>query len=241
MVARTATGFSSGFDSESRLTNNRAMNPPFSAVDLEPPSRRELRKARTHRQLLDAARRLFVKLGYDATRPQDIARAAGVATGTFYLHFEDKRDAFLAFTDEAAHELMERVRARTSAVQSFAERLLLSLEVITEYSERHPGVLAAAFAEASVIAAGAPESASLRDRLAQSLAQALREGMSRGELRSDYDPTLIAHAIVGLAQQGLRFGTQGRVERRMLLETLVRFCARALVTENDVEHEEVTR
>jgi len=69
------------------------------ASKVEPRTRRELRRAHTRRQLLAAARALFVKHGYDAARPQDIARHAGVATGTFYLHFDDKREAFLAFTD----------------------------------------------------------------------------------------------------------------------------------------------
>lgn len=208
---------------------------------LEPASRRERRKAQTRRQLLDAARKLFAKYGYDATRPQDIAREADVAAGTFYLHFADKRAAFLAFTDEAAEQLMERVRARASGTGDFAAGLLHSLEAIIEYSEAHPGVLAAAFADASVIAAAVPDGASLRDRLAQSLAEALREGMLRGELRRDYDPAVIAHGIVGLVQQGLRFGVHGGVERRALLENLVRFCARALVTPSRVTHEEITR
>ncbi len=207
-------------------------------VPVESPSRHARRKAQTRSQLLAAARRLFVAHGYDATRPQDIARAADVAAGTFYLHFEDKRAAFLAFTDEAAEQLMECVRARTIAAHDFADGLLRSLEAIVEYSEAHPGVLAAAFADASVLAAAVPEGASLRDRLAQSLAQALREGMLRGELRRDYDPALIAHGIVGLVQQGLRFGSHGGVERRALLENLVRFCARALLRSR-VEHEEI--
>ena len=210
------------------------------AAPLEPASRHERRKAQTRRQLLDAARALFAAHGYDATRPQDIARAADVAAGTFYLHFADKRAAFLAFTDEAAEQLMECVRTRALGAHDFADGLLRSLEAIIEYSEAHPGVLAAAFADASVLAAAVPQGASLRDRLAQSLAQALREGMLRGELRRDYDPAVIAHGIVGLVQQGLRFGSHGGAERRALLENLVRFCARALVlTPSRVAREEI--
>lgn len=209
---------------------------------IDPPSRRERRKAQTRRSLLDAARALFVVHGYDATRPQDIARAADVAIGTFYLHFDDKRAAFLAFTDEAAAQLMECVRVRAAGATDFAQGLMRSLEAIVEYSEAHPGVLAAAFADAAVLAAaGVPESASLRERLAQMLAQALREGMLRGELRNDYDPNVIAHGIVGLVQQGLRSGARDGVERRRALENLVRFCARALMTANPVGHEEIER
>jgi AcrR family transcriptional regulator len=179
--------------------------------------------------LLASARELFARDGYDATRPQDIARAADVAIGTFYVHFADKRAAFLAFTEEASHELMERVRARIGDAHGFEERLLASLEAIVEFSDAHPGVLAAAFADAAVLASGLPSGASLRERLAQSLAGGLREGMRRGELRRDYDAGVIANAIVGLVQGGLRFGAHSRSERGELLANLVRFCARALV------------
>ncbi len=64
------------------------------------------RRQESNRKLLDAARRLFVDNGYDATRPQDIARAAGVANGTFYLHFQDKEAVFLAFAEQAQDELV---------------------------------------------------------------------------------------------------------------------------------------
>lgn len=215
------------------------MTQAVATTPTEPASRHERRKAQTRRQLLDAARARFVAHGYDATRPQDIAREADVAVGTFYLHFADKRAAFIAFTDEAAEELMECVRAHASGSRDFADGLLRSLEAIVAYSEAHPGVLAAAFADASVLAAAVPEGASLRDRLAQSLAQALRDGMLRGELRRDHDPAVIAHAIVGLVQQGLRFGLHAGVERHALLEDLVRFCTRALLTPERVTHQEV--
>lgn len=205
------------------------MSPIRIATPLDSPSRRERRKAQTRRQLLDASRALFVARGYDATRPQDIARAADVAAGTFYLHFEDKRAAFLAFTDEATAELMEGVRARAAGARDFEQGLLRSLEAIVDYSAAHPGVLAAAFADAGVLAAGAAAGVPLRERLAQTLAQALREGMQRGELRDDYDPGVIAHGIVGLVQQGLRSATHDGVDRRHTLENLVRFCARALM------------
>jgi AcrR family transcriptional regulator len=44
-----------------------------------------------------SARKLFVERGYHATRPQDIAREAGLGHGTFYLHYRDKRACFHAF------------------------------------------------------------------------------------------------------------------------------------------------
>ena len=193
------------------------------------PGRRERRKAETRRRLLEAARRLFVERGYDATRPQDVARAADVAAGTFYLHFADKREAFVTFTDEAAAELMERIRERARGAAGFAERLAASLEALFDYADEHPGVLGAAFADGAVVAEDLPVGASLRDRLAHNLAQGLRQGMAESEIQSDYDAHVIAHGIVGMIQAACVYGSGEGADRRTLIENLTRFCGRALV------------
>jgi AcrR family transcriptional regulator len=193
-----------------------------------PATQRAERKAATRARLLAAARALFVERGFDAVRPQDIARRAEVATGTFYVHFPDKRAAFLAFTEQAARELMERLRARVVEGADFEARLLLSLEALLAYSDQNPGVLSACFADAALISAGLPPGAGLRERFARSLAQGLREGMARGEIRADYDADVAATGIVGLVQHALVYGGE-RVPRSTLLAQVTRFCARALV------------
>ncbi|HKY18209.1 MAG TPA: helix-turn-helix domain-containing protein, partial [Rhizomicrobium sp.] len=69
------------------------------------------RKPESLVRLKQAARKLFVERGYDATRPQDIAREAGLGHGTFYLHYPDKRACFLSFVEDARLELDDHVRA----------------------------------------------------------------------------------------------------------------------------------
>jgi AcrR family transcriptional regulator len=56
-------------------------------------------------QLLAAAGRAFAAKGYHRTGVSDIVDEAGVARGTFYRHFESKRDAFNA----VLHEMMRDV------------------------------------------------------------------------------------------------------------------------------------
>jgi len=193
------------------------------------PSRRERRKADTRRRLIEAARALFSERGYDATRPQDIARSADVAAGTFYVHFDDKQDAFLAFTDQVAGELTAFIHGRVAGTGTFEEILERSLEALFEYSFTHPGVLAAATAEAAVNAAGLPPGASLVERLADILDLSMRRGIERGEVPDDYDPQLIAHGVVGFVHHALVYGARHGTDPTKLLENLNRFCARALV------------
>ena len=56
-------------------------------------------KEERRRELLDAARDVFVPMGFQAATIDDIALEASVARGTFYLYFDDKRAVFEALVD----------------------------------------------------------------------------------------------------------------------------------------------
>lgn len=53
----------------------------------------------TRKRLLDAAETAFNSRGFEGTDTNRIARAAGYAPQTFYRHFDDKTDIFLAVYD----------------------------------------------------------------------------------------------------------------------------------------------
>src|SRR5690606_27288713 len=114
------------------------------------------RKLESRRKLMDAARRLFVERGYHDTRPQDISKAAGVGHGTFYLHFQDKLDCFLAFADEAVEELDAFLikPAGDMDIGSTEEIISKNLRAIMIYSDAHPGVLPAATTDLTVLSTG---------------------------------------------------------------------------------------
>jgi AcrR family transcriptional regulator len=50
----------------------------------------------TRERIIDGAASLFNQFGYNRTDSNSIAKEAGYATGTFYKHFRDKREVFLA-------------------------------------------------------------------------------------------------------------------------------------------------
>ncbi|MEP5369946.1 TetR/AcrR family transcriptional regulator, partial [Parvibaculum sp.] len=114
---------------------------PASAAAASPMSGATKRKRESRRKLMAAARKLFVERGYHETRPQDISKEAGVGHGTFYLHFEDKLDCFLAFTEEAADELHVFVETHHAVAGSLEEGIHELLIAVFEYSVQDPGVL----------------------------------------------------------------------------------------------------
>ncbi len=104
----------------------------------------------TRKQLVDAARAIFARDGFELARLEDIAAAAGKTRGAFYAHFRDKEDVFFAIFEEDMARDQERISAATSRqervevlVQHLAtllndrRRMMLNLE-FKAYAIRHP-------------------------------------------------------------------------------------------------------
>src|ERR1700742_4550819 len=73
------------------------------------PSNRSERAAERRAAIVDAAMEEFVARGFAATRIDDIAKRAGVAKGTIYLHFKDKESMFEELVRTAIVPLVARI------------------------------------------------------------------------------------------------------------------------------------
>jgi AcrR family transcriptional regulator len=62
-------------------------------------------KPERRQQILSVARDVFARRGYHAAKIDDIVAAAGVARGTFYLYFQDKRAIFEEIVDRTIARL----------------------------------------------------------------------------------------------------------------------------------------
>ena len=78
-------------------------------------TKHQQRTEATRRALLDAARRIFARDGFEASRIEDIAGATGHTRGAFYAHFSSKEDLFFALFEQ-------EVGARLLDLRSLLER-----------------------------------------------------------------------------------------------------------------------
>ena len=62
-------------------------------------------KPERRQQILNVARDVFARRGYHNAKIDDIVAAAGIARGTFYLYFEDKRAIFEEIVDRTITRL----------------------------------------------------------------------------------------------------------------------------------------
>jgi AcrR family transcriptional regulator len=158
-------------------------------------------------RLLEATGRAVAGKGYAATTIEDIVRGAGVSKKTFYEHFSDKLDCFLAAYEAASDELLEHVRrAQDSAKEAGdgadAKRAAHAHPDRAEWLARtRAGIhaylrwLAAEPALARVflieIAAAGPEALERRERLRDRYAERMRELQVANSV-----PDEIFHAVV---------------------------------------------
>ena len=112
------------------------------------------RSRRTCQRLIDAARRIFVRDGFERARLEDIAAAIGKTRGVFYAHFKDKEDVFLAILEQdltrdqkrststlscssSKEEVIDALSSYLVEVIKDRQRMLLGLE-FKMYAIRHP-------------------------------------------------------------------------------------------------------
>src|SRR5688500_907734 len=95
---------------------------------LRPPERRVL--------IVEAAGRLFGERGYDGTRLDDVATAAGVTKPVLYRHFDSKRALYLALLARHRDDLGSFAGA-IPAGGTLEQRLRAVLETWFAYVETH--------------------------------------------------------------------------------------------------------
>src|SRR5256885_15059173 len=80
-------------------------------VPAKPVSNRVERAAERRSAIIEAAMDEFIARGFAATRLDDVAKRAGVAKGTIYLHFKDKEALFEELIRTAIVPLVSRLVA----------------------------------------------------------------------------------------------------------------------------------
>ncbi|MBN9553892.1 MAG: TetR/AcrR family transcriptional regulator [Alphaproteobacteria bacterium] len=191
-------------------------------------ARRARRKPESLSKIKGAARKLFVERGYDATRPQDIAREAGLGHGTFYLHYPDKRACFLAFVEEARQELDIYLRQARQPGQDLEQAITATLNAIYDYCDAHPGVLRTAMTDASVIDAGGHAGVPLMARWGEEWGEIIRDAVASGVVCDSYNVAIIGQAIAGALHQAALECARSQQCRKALADNITRFLVRAL-------------
>lgn len=108
--------------------------PAQTRIKMTPASRGREWKLERHEQILQAAFEQFAAKGYADTRIDDVARSAGIAKGTIYLYFKDKKRLFRAVLRSMTHHFFEELEPFVKTFQGSATELVGRI-VERQYSE----------------------------------------------------------------------------------------------------------
>lgn len=186
-------------------------------------------KVATLDRLRLAARELFVERGYHETRPQDIARLAGVANGTFYLHFTDKQQAFLDFAEQAQNELLDVMSDRLQEISGSRARWRVTCGAVVDFGAEHPGLLQAAFLDPVFIAPRDDNAWGMYDRLGHLVSLTVSNNQSSdstGGQQDEFDYELISHGLCGLLRHAMIYAGRRDLNKEKMIEDLSLFIDR---------------
>jgi len=108
----------------------------------------------TRRQsILEAMVQVVGRKGYKGTSVADVIEEANVSRTTFYKHFEDKHECFLAAYDLVVERVLSEVIASCDGEQAWLERVRIGLAKVVEMFALDPELARTAIVE--VAAAGA--------------------------------------------------------------------------------------
>jgi AcrR family transcriptional regulator len=124
---------------------------------------------------------------------EDIIVTAGVSRRTFYEHFKNKDDVFLAAYDEASTRLLAAVRAAYESQHGFAERMSAGIVAFLILLAADPAFARMCIVE--VMAAG-PEAVARRNAAMSAFAAMIEEN-ARERLAESPPSDLTAETVVG--------------------------------------------
>jgi len=156
------------------------------------------RRRATRERIFEAALREFREFGFGASQIDRIAKAAGVARGTFYFHFPSKDDVLLELARRINDRVVQRLSIFGQSEPSLAELLVrLNDAVMDEYSRvAEAGLLG----EMLSLYVRRPHDPSDPGRnvptLAEELSRHVRAAVDLGELEASVSPDQLSIVLM---------------------------------------------
>jgi len=159
------------------------------------PSVKEQVKSETRRRLIEAGTRSFAKLGYHGMKIAAVTRDAGVANGTFYLHFKDKQTLFLDILRAAIGKLA----AGLFAVHGYGEQIKSAereeISVVFDFAEKNRDLMRIALnTDSSELLKGVD----IFDPIIEMRIKQIKKGIEAGNVNRSINPLIAARAEVGM-------------------------------------------
>ncbi len=161
-------------------------------------------------RLLDAAEEKFRRHGFKRTTIDDITAAADTGKGSLYLHFESKREIYLAVVRRTLERFVARaakaLQSRAAVPQRMQQLIRLTVDHYGEDELLHASLFGSDLVEGEVSRMAA---AVQRERMIALLEQALIAGQREGAVRTNIDPAAAAAILFEIGWAIVRAELEG--------------------------------
>jgi len=160
-----------------------------------PSNRRERQSVERRERLFRAAMDLFARKGFAETTVEDITNAADLGKGTFFNYFPSKEHILLAFGEMQLAKLkvaFEEMRDANVPVPVFMRSLGARM---TQEPMRNPAIIRILLQAFLTDSSVREPMLNLQNRVIAVHTEMIRIGQSRGEIRGDLPPEVIAHVF----------------------------------------------
>jgi AcrR family transcriptional regulator len=158
-------------------------------------------------EIIDAARTVFARRGFQAGIIDEIAKEARMAKGTVYLYFRSKSDIFKAVIDHDMRSLMQNTLDRIDAAATLREKIEAFALARLENAETRKELFQIMDSSHGNLAITRTQFRNWLREPVQHLAAAIQGAVERGEIR----PVLPDKAAWSIADM-----TRGAIQRRLL-------------------------
>lgn len=147
----------------------------------------------TRRAIFQTAEKVFGDVGLNHAGISEITRLAGVAQGTFYIHFKSKRDLMEGFVKYLSHEMRRELKMATAGVPDRRDSEREGMRAFYRFLQSHRKIYRVV-----------PESETIGQEMAmwyylkleEGYTDGLAAGVERGEIR-DLPIAFMARSLMG--------------------------------------------
>ena len=142
-----------------------------------------------------AAEELFSEKGYYDTGIVDIASKAGIAQGTFYIYFNDKKSVFDYLINKLGNELKDSIRLNTKVSKDRYEEEFMGIKTFLNFVGEHIGlfkiVWQAQFVDMELFK-------EYYESFSKGYVKGIMKSQAKGEM-ADIDPVILSYCLIGIA------------------------------------------
>ncbi len=175
-------------------------------VSAPPLGRRERNKLEKLTRIKNAARDLFLRLGYDKATTAKIAHEADVSMSTIFFYAQDKRDLLFLIFNEWFDGTLAKMEAAPLDRKPAMKALIDLFRPLYEHHTAEPNLARATLRELNFFSEGKQAQKFYRNtsRIMALITGIIEAGQARGEIAAEIDPELAANVVFATYQAEIR-------------------------------------